>query len=120
MVTGTGGHGYDGTGLWGRCHVLYMRSTDSMPLSFVSQASYAAREQARLLEANTGQGSEKLLLKHLEELERSVDLVRAHLLGIQAAAEELRRDIVRAMPQAGESQVWADAYRNIIANRRTE
>jgi hypothetical protein len=120
MVTNGDGRGYTGSDLWGRCHGLYMRSTNSMPISHVTEAAYACREEARLLEMDTGQGNEKLLIKHLERLERSVEMVRAHLLSIQASAEELRRDIEAAMPQTHESQLWADAYRNIVANRRSE
>jgi hypothetical protein len=120
MVTNGDERGYRGSDLWGRCHGLYMRSTNSMPLSHVTEAAYACREEARLLEIATGQGNEKLLIKHLERLERSVEMVRAHLLSIQASAEELRRDIEAAMPQTHESQLWADAYRNIVANRRSE
>jgi hypothetical protein len=109
--------GFRGGNLWGRCHGLYMRATNSMPMSHVSQHSYAAREEARLLEASNGRGNVDALLKHLERLESAVEMVRAHLLSIQAAAEELRRDIEIARPQSSESQVWADAYRNVVANR---
>ena len=117
MVTDGDEMGFKGGNLWGRCHGLYMRSTNSMPMSHVSQHSYAAREEARLLEAANGQGNIKLLLKHLQRLEQSVEMVRAHLLSIQAAAEELRRDIEIARPSGPGSQIWADAYRNAVANR---
>jgi hypothetical protein len=117
MVTESDEMGFRGGNLWGRCHSLYMRSTNSMPMSHVSQHSYAAREEARHLEASTGQGNVDALLKHLERLESAVEMVRAHLLSIQAAAEELRRDIEIARPQSAGSQVWADAYRNVVASR---
>jgi hypothetical protein len=109
--------GFRGGNLWGRCHGLYMRSSNAMPMSHLTQHSYAAREEARLLEASAGKGNVDVLLKHLERLESAVEMVRAHLLSIQAAAEELRRDIEIARPQSSESQVWADAYRNVVANR---
>ena len=117
MVTDSEERGFKGGNLWGRCHGLYMRSTNSMPISHVTQHSYAAREEARLLEACNGQGNVDALLKHLERLESAVEMVRAHLLSIQAAAEELRRDIEIARPASAHSQVWADAYRNVVANR---
>jgi hypothetical protein len=107
--------------LWGRCHILYMRATDSMPMSHVTQAVWAARDHARLLEATPSQGTYEDLSAILGRLEAAVTVTRMHLLAIQADAEYLRRDIEDAIarrPEPSEGQVWADAYRNIIAHRK--
>jgi hypothetical protein len=107
--------------LYGRCHNLYMRVTDSFPPSHVSQAAYSARERARLLTLDEPEGTLQELSKTLGQLEDAVNVQRMHLLAIQADAEYLRRDIEDAIartPEPSEGQLYADAYRNVIAHRK--
>lgn len=107
--------------LYERCHSLYVRSSDGRILSYLAQQAYEARDRAR----DTG---EPVSQARLVEIDRTLQMVeqyaagvRAVLLGISADVEELRRDIADAiakLPASTEGDLYADAYRNVIAHRR--